>query len=93
MGNIQIVQAEQYIYIANMLGQQGMRTGSNGVPIRFEAVRECLEKLVLEAERLNASVHMPRIGCGLAGGKWDRVEPIIKETLIDKGIQVTIYDF
>ncbi|WP_338390329.1 macro domain-containing protein [Aureibacter tunicatorum] len=93
LGNIQIVQAEQYIYIANMLGQQGMRTGSNGVPIRFEAVRECLEKLVLEAERLNASVHMPRIGCGLAGGKWDRVEPIIKETLIDKGIQVTIYDF
>ena len=53
-----------------MIGQQGMRTGSKGVPIRYKAVRSCLEKLADEAEELNASVHMPRIGCGLAGGKW-----------------------
>ena len=25
---------------------------------------------------LSASVHMPRIGCGLAGGKWEEIEPI-----------------
>jgi len=23
----------------------------------------------------NAKVHMPRIGCGLAGGTWDKIEP------------------
>jgi O-acetyl-ADP-ribose deacetylase (regulator of RNase III) len=93
LGNIQLIQAQNYIYIANMLGQQGMKSGSNGVPIRYESVRECLEKLVKEAKNLNASVHMPRIGCGLAGGKWERIEPLIKETLIKNNIPTTIYDF
>jgi hypothetical protein len=35
---------------------------------------------------------MPRIGCGLAGGKWEEIEPIIKNTLCEKGVAVTIYD-
>ena len=39
-----------------------------------------------------ASVHMPRIGCGLAGGKWELIEQIIKEELITKEIAVTVYD-
>lgn len=39
-----------------------------------------------------ASIHMPRIGCGLAGGKWEVIEQIIKEELIDKEIAVTVYD-
>jgi len=76
-----------------MIGQQGMKTGSNGVPIRYKAVKECLEKLAKEAEILNASIHMPRIGCGLAGGKWDKIEPLIQETLIKNNIPTIIYDF
>jgi hypothetical protein len=35
---------------------------------------------------------MPRIGCGLAGGRWDRVEPLITSQLIHNGVSVTIYD-
>ena len=27
---------------------------------------------------------MPRIGCGLAGGTWDKIEAIINETLLEK---------
>ncbi|CAM5711440.1 hypothetical protein [Streptomyces coeruleorubidus] len=41
---------------------------------------------------LGATVHMPRIGCGLAGGKWSRVEPLIEERLIRRGIQATVHD-
>lgn len=93
LGNIQLIQAEAYIYVANMIGQRGMKKGSNGVPIRYEAVLKCLEKLAEEAELLNASVHMPRIGCGLAGGKWERIEPLIIETLVKKKISTTVYDF
>lgn len=33
---------------------------------------------------------MPRIGCGLAGGTWARVEEVISKTL--EGIPVTVYD-
>ncbi|MFG2126703.1 hypothetical protein ACGFNV_02690 [Streptomyces sp. NPDC048751] len=45
-----------------------------------------------EALALEASVHMPRIGCGLAGGKWSRVEPLIAERLVKRGAAVTVYD-
>ncbi|HCN49851.1 MAG TPA: Appr-1-p processing protein [Chryseobacterium sp.] len=93
LGEIQVVQVEKYIYVANMIGQKGIKTGSNGVPVRYEAIEKCLETLAEEASDLNASVHMPRIGCGLAGGKWTEVEPIIERTLLRNNVEVYIYDF
>lgn len=69
LGNIEVVQVEKYIYVANMIGQRGTKTGSKGVPIRYDAVEKCLAQLMVEAKKIDASVHMPRIGCGLAGGK------------------------
>ena len=93
LGSIQMVQVEQYIWVCNMIGQRGMKTGSNGVPIRYEAVNDCLDKLSDAALELNASIHMPRIGCGLAGGKWDRIEPLIQSNLIEKGLDTYVYDF
>jgi hypothetical protein len=35
---------------------------------------------------------MPRIGCGLAGGRWERIEPLIQHNLAERGIPVTVYD-
>jgi hypothetical protein len=35
---------------------------------------------------------MPRIGCGLAGGKWERVEPLIVARLVGADVPVTVYD-
>lgn len=93
LGSIQIIQVETYIYVANMIGQRGTKVGSKGVPVRYEAIKSCLEKLAVEADILNASVHMPRIGCGLAGGKWEKIEPLIIKILSENDIQVYIYDF
>lgn len=93
LGEIQIVQVEKHMYVANMIGQKGMKTGSNGVPVRYEAIEKCLETLAEEALELNASIHMPRIGCGLAGGKWEQIEPIIEKTLLNKNVEVYVYDF
>jgi hypothetical protein len=36
---------------------------------------------------------MPRIGCGLAGGQWTEIEPIINEKLLAYDIETTVYDF
>ena len=33
------------------------------------------------------------VGCGLAGGKWERIEPLILNELAAKGIAVYVYDF
>ena len=82
LGAFQLIQVEPTIWVANMVGQRGMKTGSQGPPIRYEAVRACLKELAVQAKELKASVHMPRIGCGLAGGRWEEIEPIIADELL-----------
>ncbi|MEU0243242.1 macro domain-containing protein [Streptomyces sp. NPDC006235] len=92
LGAVQFVQVERQVWVANMIGQRGTKTGSKGVPVRYEAIDTALEALAAKAGELGATVHMPRIGCGLAGGKWSRVEPLIEERLTRRGIPVTVYD-
>lgn len=94
LGAAQFVQVGPYLWVANLVGQRGIRTGrSTGVPVRYEAIDAALGRLGDKAVELGASVHMPRIGCGLAGGKWSRVEPLIEERLVARGVPVTVYDF
>ncbi|CAL9593773.1 hypothetical protein SUDANB99_05259 [Streptomyces sp. enrichment culture] len=92
LGAVQYVQVGPYLWVANMVGQRGIRTGSKGVPVRYEAIDAALDALAGKAAELGASVHMPRIGCGLAGGRWSRVEPLIAGRLVARGIPVTVYD-
>ncbi|KIC61828.1 macro domain-containing protein [Chryseobacterium taiwanense] len=94
LGEIQMVLVEDNLWVCNMIAQHKIITNSKGIPpIRYEAVEKCMEKLSDEALKLNASVHMPRIGCGLAGGKWEEIEPIIERTLQKNNIEVFVYDF
>ncbi len=92
LGAVRLVRVRDDIHVANMIGQRGIRTGSAGPPIRYDAVRRCLVALAAQAVEHKASVHMPRIGCGLAGGKWERIEPLVQEALCARGIAVTVYD-
>jgi len=94
LGAVQLVQVEDDQWIANMVGQRGIRTSrSTGVPIRYDAVESCLASVTEEAIKLEASVHMPRIGCGLAGGTWEEIEPLIEKTLLAANVVVWVYDF
>ncbi|MEU9283501.1 macro domain-containing protein [Streptomyces sp. NPDC048275] len=92
LGAAQFVQVERYVWVANLIGQRGIRAGSKGVPVRYEAIDAALVQLADKAAELDASVHMPRIGCGLAGGNWSRVEPLITQRLVRRGTAVTVYD-
>jgi O-acetyl-ADP-ribose deacetylase (regulator of RNase III) len=94
LGDVQFVEVEPQVIVANIIGQHGIRRGSNGrAPIRYDAVEQGLAKVAEYALRSQASVHMPRIGCGLAGGTWEEIEPIIQKTLLENGIEVVVYDF
>ncbi|MEQ9497433.1 MAG: macro domain-containing protein [Deltaproteobacteria bacterium] len=93
LGAVRFVQVEKYVFVANMVGQRGIKKGSNGPPIRYEAVEQCLAKVAPFAKEQGASIHMPRIGCGLAGGKWERIEPIIQAELCAQDLEVYVYDF
>lgn len=91
LGAVQFVRVGRGLWVANMVGQHGLR-GGRVPPIRYAAVRACLAKLSEKARELGASVHMPRIGCGLAGGKWELIESLVQEALCGKGVKVTVYD-
>jgi hypothetical protein len=90
LGKVHLVQVDKNIWVANMIAQRDI-VPQNGVPpIRYDALLECLKQLGFEAHQRNASIHMPRIGCGLAGGKWEQVEPLIADNL--PGTEVFVYD-
>lgn len=93
LGAVQFVEVETYVWVANLIGQRGMKTGSKGPPVRYDAIETGLAQVAEKAIELSASVHMPRIGCGLAGGKWEKVEPLILKTLFGSNVSVYVYDF
>ncbi len=92
LGATQLVQVQPDLWVANMIAQHGMRPGSAGPPIRYEALQLALAALAPLVLERGATVHMPRIGCGLAGGKWERIEPLITSELCAHDIHVTVYD-
>lgn len=90
LGDFQLVRVSDKLYVANMVAQHDIKTVNGIPPIRYDALLACLQGLEITARSLFASVHMPRIGCGLAGGTWDKVEPLIKSALSTS--DVYIYD-
>ena len=90
LGTVEFVQVEENTWVANVIAQRDIRSRDGVPPIRYDALKLCLDTLATYAQELRASVHMPRIGCGLAGGKWELIEPLIRETLAD--VQVFVYD-
>jgi O-acetyl-ADP-ribose deacetylase (regulator of RNase III) len=94
LGNVQFVKVTDDIWVANMLAQRDTKPDKDGIPpIRYIFVAQCLERVKQFARKQQASVHMPRIGCGLAGGQWAEIEPIINKELIAHEIETTVYDF
>lgn len=78
----------EYMLIANMCAQHGVRR--RNVPIRYDALKTCLKAVAETAVVFKAQVHMPRIGCGLAGGNWSTIEPLIQSEMSD--VEVFVYD-
>lgn len=86
------------IWVMNMIAQTGYGSkktqhkgaDDDGPPIRYDALRKCLQKVAKAARTTQATIHMPRIGCGLAGGSWAEVSKIIEETM--GGLDVYVYD-
>lgn len=97
LGDVLAIRVEPDIEVFNMIAQSGYKCQTNPVAIRYRALEKCfkdmLEYIILNwPEKENVSIHMPRIGCGLAGGSWDKIEPIIKKHFSENDIQVYIYD-
>lgn len=78
------------ITIANMIGQRGIKRKRGDIPLRYDALKQALKDVYYNAQTKGCTVHMPRIGCGLAGGDWSEVEKIIEEVMT---VETYVYDF
>ncbi|WP_410646209.1 macro domain-containing protein [Amycolatopsis sp. cmx-4-54] len=92
LGAVQLVQVETDTWVANLVAQHGYRTRENPVPLRYEALDTCLATLADHVVELDATVHLPRIGTGLAGGSWDKIATLLDRQLTAREISTTIYD-
>lgn len=91
LGNVIEIQLEPNLLLASLVCQHGY--GPSPTPrIRYGAMERCLRRVSEIAHERNASVHMPRIGCGLAGGSWSVIGQIIDEILCGSDLKVFIYD-
>ena len=91
LGVVHEVVVSESCSIIHMVAQRGY--GPSPTPrIRYSALRTCLEQVAARAKELNASVHMPRIGAGQAGGSWQLVEELISSSLCAAGVNVSVYD-
>lgn len=92
LGSIFEYQVEDDISVVNMIAQNGIQSNINPIPLNYEMLELCLDKLVVIAIKSNSSIHMPKIGCGLAGGEWSKVEKLILNKLCNKNIDVYVYE-
>jgi len=84
LGQVQFVQVGPRIWVANLIGQQGLRE-----PVCYEAIRVGLQKVANFCTGHLASVHLPRTGTALLEGDWTIFEQIVCTEL--KGLDVTVY--
>ena len=79
------------IVVVHMCAQHGLRGPANPHPLALVALDQCLGLVARTAVRFPGyTLHMPRIGCGLSGGTWAEVEPLIQRHLSQ--LDVTVYD-
>ena len=78
-------------YIANIFGQL---TYGTGLRTNYKALVLGLEVVASFAKEHNLSVAIPyKIGCGLAGGDWNKVNILIEGVFAGTGLEVLMYRY
>lgn len=90
LGQVQFVEVGPQVWVANLIGQDGVRHRGGTPPVRYPAIRKGLQRVAVFAREVGATVQMPRMGAGLAGGYWPFIEGIIQDEL--KDLPVVVYD-
>lgn len=92
LGQAIFVEVEPELWVANMIGQHDVRTFDGIPPVRYEAIARAMSRVTAFAMQKHASVHMPRIGCGLPGGTWREVERVLYDVFDGTDLRAYVYD-
>lgn len=91
LGRVILVRLNEEVHLASIVAQEGF--GPSLFPrVRYQALRTGLAQVAARASADRASVHMPRIGTGAAGGEWSVVEELVETEFVRRGLPVTVYD-
>ena len=93
VGTVQFIDCEPYLVVANLFSQdETLARRRAGQSITdYEAMFTCLQKVRELAERRNLPIYIPHgMGCGIAGGDWNRVRQLIYSTLGGSSVHVYI---
>jgi O-acetyl-ADP-ribose deacetylase (regulator of RNase III) len=91
LGNTHTAQVERDLWLVSLVAQHGY--GPSPTPrIRYAALGRTLDQVRDIAKQKKATVHMPRIGAGQAGGSWAIIQEMIDEALCRNNVQVFVYD-
>lgn len=92
LGQVHLAQVEAGLWIASLVAQAGYGPALPNRPrLRVAALREALERLALLANERGASIAMPPIGTGQAGGSWPVVRDLVIDEIALRGIQITVH--
>ncbi len=92
LGSI-IMHNESDVVIANCITQENY--GRDGKKyVSYDAIHKCMAALFNHCKEYDIkSIAMPKIGAGLGGGDWLRIEGIIKyEFGSNSGVTIVVYD-
>lgn len=79
------------VYVANMITQERPRQAEGERLLSPLALGMCIDRLSELATQVGAAVIiMPPVGCGLAGGTWGEVQPILMR-LCARGHRVRVF--
>ena len=91
LGNVHVGNVDENFAVVSMIAQHGF--GPSPKPrIRYMALKSCLQRLGDIAAERSATVHMPKIGSGQAGGSWNIVREFVQEAVCARGVKAFVYE-
>jgi hypothetical protein len=105
LGKVSFALVGDNTIIANMIAQNAYLDAIKNVrPLKYDALVECMKAVAedilikkslyqVEHDVLHITIHCPKFGSELAGGNWEFIEALIEDCWLNKGIDVTVYEF
>lgn len=85
-----VVPTRPEVTVASVVAQAGFGQ-STRLRLDYTALERALAVVGEHAAAGAATVHVPRLGAGQAGGRWDLIEAALRRQLVDRGVSVVVH--
>lgn len=87
---VELRDGDRTVTVVSMVAQHGFGPGEV-TRLRYDALHVTLTAVADLAQGTGATVHIPRIGAGQAGGRWDLIESDLAAVIADRGIGLVVH--